>query len=210
MLTSFGVARYAVGDFFEQATASVSGAVRLRTDHRCKVCPDLQQSPRLFFECKGVGKNGSIIIYKGRVEKYEQFVQDTSARIVYWVWQHNFPVKSAVSYNQLHGELTQSTFRLLVFDERMLRSAIGEKIPRVVNSGATKAGNRLGYGNEAKGYGIGWLLRVNWFAERCQQLPNRLNFSTGLHHFRNVQVFVSSDEFIPFIFPDKQQGSLFQ
>lgn len=52
-----------IGDFFEAATAAITGGVRLKTDCSADICPDIKISDRLYIESKSVGINGSLIIF---------------------------------------------------------------------------------------------------------------------------------------------------
>lgn len=205
LLTSGGMARWATGQFFEDATRSASGAVRLRTDASCDICPDLRYDQQTFFETKGVGRGASVIFYECRFHKDRRFMESTGNQIVYWFWHHTYPVLQAESYDVLYAGLARSTKRLLIVDHDLLARFVTDKPTRKVNSAYTESGDRLGYGEN--GYGIGWTLRLSWFAERCERLFSIMRLSVGKREFpvEDVEVYVSRPEFGRYVNPPGRQ-----
>ena len=86
LITSLGAVRWEVGEYFEDLTAQHTGAVRLKTDSRCDVCPDLGISDTRYLEVKGMGKSGRVILYRGGGEKYTRFVSQGN-ELTYFVWR---------------------------------------------------------------------------------------------------------------------------
>lgn len=161
-------ARSWVGDYFESQTARLTGAVRLRTDCRADICPDLRYDDRTFFECKGCGKNQNVTFYRGRVEKDLSFIEATGSAVVYWLWSHSFPVNEAGDLTELREGLRQTTRRLVVVGHDVLAAVVRDRQPRTLNTAYTRNGTyRLGYGNARAGYGEGWCVPLSVFAERC-------------------------------------------
>lgn len=204
MLMSAGEARWATGEFFEQAAADVSGGVRLRTDSRCDICPDIQLRKDLFFESKGCGRNAAVIFYECRLKKDQDFMRQTGKRIVYWFWHHTYKVSDAESYNTLRDSLAQKTRNLYIVDAGLLAKAVEGKPVRTVNSGYTRDGQRLGYGQRE--YGTGWTLRLSFFRENSDPMLEALNLQVfGKHQMRGVQVWASDPEFEQFVRRPKNQ-----
>jgi len=207
LLQSPGEARWATGEFFEQAVVHVTGAARLKTDATCDICPDLQQSEDLFFESKGVGRGASVILYECRVVKDQKFMQSCEKEIVYWFWHHTYPVLQATTYDNLRDNLASATRNLYVVDAGLLQESVKNRPTRKVNSAYTSSGDRLGYGQN--GYGIGWTIRLSWFRERTRQLDERLSLRVYRRHsIADVNVYVSRPEFKALVFPPKSQLQL--
>lgn len=192
-LTSKGETRWATGEFFEEAVAEACGGKRLRTDASADICPDVKIAEGLFAESKAVGRTGSVIFYEGRYLKDRDFMATTGHKIIYWFWRHQYPVLTAQSYGELRAGLAASLTELVIADADLLYRAVDGKPTRQVNSGQTAAGGRLGYGNAAKGYGIGWTLRLSFFAERSELLPTRLRMQVYGHQV-SLTVRVSQPE----------------
>lgn len=160
LLTSTGAARSWVGDFFEEATAVLTGATRLRTDGRLPWCPDLQFSARHFLESKAVGQSGQMIVYEGRANKDADNLRRRRARLTYVIWRHRFRTTTATSHGELRRGLAEGVEYVLLIDFAELHAILRKIPPRKVNTVYTIAGRRNGYGSESKGYGIGWTISL--------------------------------------------------
>lgn len=201
-----GECRWATGQFFEDVTAEVSGAVRLRTDSRCDICPDVRFDSQQYGEVKAIGRGGSVIFYESRMQKDHDFALETGCDLVYWFWHHSCPVLQATSYGELKSRLAAATKRLYVIDQSLLRESVRHRPTRVVNSAYTQSGQPLGYGGRRKGYGIGWTLPLSYFAEHSQKLAARLSHCVGgRYSMENVEVFVSRPQYGYLVFPPKNQ-----
>lgn len=199
LLLSKGETRWAVGEFFEQAVADVSGGVRLKTDSRCDICPDLQFTEDLFGETKGIGKNNAVIFYECRFEKDQRFIRETGNSLIYWLWKHDCPVLEAESYNDLRDGLAARTQRLIVIDHDLLERGTQLRAPRIVNSGYNANGQPTGYGKN--GTGSGWTIRLSFFLDHCEQVADlpRVRVYDKHRITGGVEVFVSRPEFADMI-----------
>jgi hypothetical protein len=159
-----GLSRHYVGEFCEDATAVLSGGVRLKTDSRIKTCPDIHLSKRVFCEVKGVGCSKRAIVYDHRLAKDRQFVDESRATLLYWFWRHRFRVLNAKTENELYAGLAASLESVVVVDFPTLERYLLARPVKVMNTGSfTKDGKRLGYGGY--GYGRGWSVKVSEFEE---------------------------------------------
>lgn len=206
LITSKGQARWAVGEFFEDATAAVSGAVRHRTSGVAEYCPDLRYDDATYFEVKGCGQSSQVILYQCRMQKDELFVREHNVALIYWLWCHKFPVLQAKTFNELGGGLSGAATQLLIVHRDVLCGIVKQMEPRVVNSGATKGGRRLGYG--LKGYGTGWTVRTSVIRQQCRQLMGATNVRIGKHSIRGIDVFVSDMSYRRFVARRRKQGTL--
>ena len=85
-------ATYIVGDFFEELTASVFSADRLRVRTGC-VCPDAVRGS-LYFESKAVTRRrGHTVLYQDRLDKYATMMSEVEGRLLYVFWIHGAPIK---------------------------------------------------------------------------------------------------------------------
>ena len=207
-LSSKGETRWAAGEFFEQAVAVASGGERLRTDATADICPDVRIAAGQFAESKCVGRTGAVIFYEGRFLKDRAFMAATGHEIVYWFWRHDYAVLKAESYDELRQGLAGAAKVLVIVDPVTLAQSVEGKPVRVVNSAHTAEGGRLGYGNAAKGYGVGWTIRMTYFTERSISVTDRLKVRV-YGHTLDVPVLVSRPEYARLITPQMVQGELF-
>lgn len=196
LLTSTGELRWAVGEFYENKTAEVSGASRMRTDSRCKICPDLYYAPRVFFETKGVGKTGHIILYKGRLKKYQDFFAAGNS-IHHWIWSHRFRAMGAATYNDLYSGLAAATQKLLIVDFQFLVDLTTGRPEKLINNQYNKTVKKGGYNNNEQ-YGTGWTIPVKTIVELCFRVPGPI-VTGGPFPVNGVEVFVSRNEFAGFL-----------
>jgi hypothetical protein len=170
LLTSLGQTRYATGEFFETLTAEISGAVRLRTDSRCDICPDLRFPGESFIECKAVGKTGKIILYSERMEKYKRFLEDGTRSLYHWIWIHSYRPSRAESFNELNYHLGMHTKKLIVADFDAIQELVAGRPETCVNSGMKKPGETLASSHERqkqRGYFYGWTVPVPQLSKKC-------------------------------------------
>lgn len=205
-LKSKGEKRWACGDFFEQAISEVSGGVRLKTDSTCDICPDIKFDDKTYGESKGVGKNSSVIFYRHRVEKDQEFMEDSGCEIVYWFWKHDCSVLKPETYEILYSKLAESTKYLLVVDSALLLRGTELRESRVVNSGYTNDGREIGYGKN--GTGDGWTIRLSFFMENCQRLSCDIAPTAYGCRFPKIPVFVSDPSLAKLVFPPRVQQTL--
>ena len=164
---SHGMCCYLAGDFFEQATAMLSGGERLKTDSRCVTCPDVRFTEKTFFESKSVGKTGAAIIYKTRLRRDKQFC-NKGRELLYWCWCHRYRVGDAKSLAELHAGLAGELLDVLVFRFDHLYAACRHVEPKLLNNAYSKSGKRLGWGS--RGYGWGWNVSMRAWRTASQDL----------------------------------------
>lgn len=92
-ITSYAMARPYIGAFYEEATAVLLGAKRLKTEAE-KICPDLLTPKGNYVECKSIGRHGDSLLYEHRIDKYQVFM-DAGHRLYYVLWRHRFHFQEA-------------------------------------------------------------------------------------------------------------------
>lgn len=171
-LVSLGQSRSWVGDFFEELTASLTGAARLRTDSAAEICPDLRLDERTFFECKGIGKSGQAIMYEGRFRKDADLMYENRVSIYYFFWRHRFAVAEARTMNELRRGLAASVESVSILTRNGLENVLSFRTLRAINSqyagGRQQGGQRKvnGYA-DPKMYGTGWAFPLSDVTNRC-------------------------------------------
>lgn len=183
-IRSMGESRWAVGEIIEDLTAAATGAIRLRTDSRVVMCPDLRYSPSLFFETKAVGKSGSAIIYRCRMEKDLRFMAE-GHRLVYWFWRHAYPVTQATHFEELRQGVLSTLRYILIVDAALLHAEVTKKPVRVVNSAYADPQIDRSLGYTRNGYGIGWTVPLSRLVEMASRVY--------VHY--PIETFVSSPEY---------------
>jgi hypothetical protein len=169
-----------VGDFFEEATAEISGAKRLKTNSKIRWCPDLKWQD-VFFETKSVGESNQVIIYEGRLKKDIDNLAKRKAKFYYWIWRHRLQIKGLKTLKELRSNLAISVKSLLVVDFEVICDILKDRPVRpVLGKQSTKKGIRLGYGSND--YGSGWTLSLGYILERTQPL-NHLVFPPKVYGF---------------------------
>lgn len=208
-ITTHGYARYLTGDFFEEATATVSGAVRLKTDSRC-YCPDLRWDESIYFETKAIGKSNRAIIYDHRLEKDRVYCRRKRISMYYWFWRHTHSVLQSPDHRHLQSSLGQSIVEIFVVSLGVVEHIVSTIPLKILNTGGTiktgpNAGQRLGYGG--KGYGKGWSLPVTELQEcsalTCMYMPGF--FSVYGHPLTALRIYTISGD-LPKCFHWKQQA----
>src|SRR5690606_29221686 len=99
------------------------------------ICPDIHWEGNTYFEVKGAGLSGSVILYECRLKKDREFTRATGCRLVYWFWRHAYPVTQAASYYELRSNLAVQTKCLYLVDATLLAEAVSRSPVRRVNSG---------------------------------------------------------------------------
>lgn len=165
-VSTLGAARYEVGSFFESVTAKWLRCKRLRTSGEFDACPDLlDEKENAYVECKAVGRNRSAILYKIRINKDRQVVdQAAPRRLRYVFWRHNLKIKEQIVESRalvdLHDALLRSVAQVCIVEFDALEALCKLRPTRVLNTGQIQSGpnrgDRLGFGS--KGYGIGWAI----------------------------------------------------
>jgi len=177
-IESMGIARGIVGGFFEELTEKRTGAVRLRTDSRATICPDLFDERRgAYYEVKAVGNSGRCIFYEHRVSK-EKRLQNRGYLLFYFVWRHTTSAKSCIgkSFSELRASLLATTRELVVISYNKLSEYLWSLPTKTLNTSLILSGKNVGEKNGygGKGYGIGW--GINYTALRelaiaCYEFP---------------------------------------
>lgn len=168
VIRSKGEARWAVGDVCEDLVAKISGGKRLVTDCSKSYCPDICYDSDVFFESKAVGRSGQMILYDNRILKDLAFVKDHNCQLFYWVANHSSSVLDfcSRSIDDLKRSVCAGLKSISVVPVDMINSLVCGVDSRVVNSGYTKSGNRLGYGSN--GYGRGWTVSYKSIRSLCR------------------------------------------
>ncbi len=180
LLTSGGAARSWVGDFFEAMLAGLTGAVRIKTDSRADICPDLQLCALRFLECKAVGQSGQGIIYKCRWEKDARFIAE-GKQIFYCFWRHGFPAMSAKTINELRAGLAGSIAGLAIVRRQTLQTILDRREVRPINSQYQKTKSQA----YAK-YGEGWVFPAAEVFRECSPVGGRYAEAYGERAFVRI------------------------
>jgi len=184
-------ARNWVGDFFEQATANVTSAVRYKDSSQLKICPDLGWSPLAMFEVKGVGRSNSSIIYQGRLKKDRELVDANNVDLHYWFWRHSHAVKQSPTKQQLRVNLAAATFQVLVVDLFAVEQYCWSRPVKVLNTAYTRTGAPLKYGSTEKGYGLGWSVSMRQLLSLCELRCVVPRVPVYGETVRNVEIYTS-------------------
>jgi hypothetical protein len=139
------------GNLCEDLTASLTGGVRLATDSRCDICPDLlHKGTEDYFEVKSCGKNGSGIIYQVIWEKQRRFVEQ-GGKLCYWFWQHKAECKSLAYASDVRSALFNSLQWVACIEFQALAEILASREKRTI---CTPGKNTTNYARN--GYGVGW------------------------------------------------------
>lgn len=161
--------RNLIGDMVEDfATAHFPPSRRIKINGNVKINPDVHYDSNRYFECKSCGRNGSVIIYEGRLAKDQQFVEQGNT-LHYMIWSHSLDTRDIKTTDQLKSCLINSIKAITVVPLSLLVGLTNNRPVRCLNSGYTNRGNRLGYGNGSKGYGMGWCLPLKLIQAECEQ-----------------------------------------
>lgn len=91
-----------MGEFFEEASATLLNGIRLVTDATKDVCPDLQIGDREFVESKSIGKTNSVIVYQSRLKKDLDFIE-LGNKLYYVLWNHGAKVQDGITLGELRN-----------------------------------------------------------------------------------------------------------
>jgi hypothetical protein len=144
-----------VGDFFEELTANFVHGKRYRTDGTKDICLDVRNCES-WYESKSIGKTGSTIIYKCRLMKDLQFVEETGETLRYVFWRHSCRACSIKTLIELRTALAASVRDVVIIDVLDLEKLVADKPTKMMNNSLqTKLGHKIGYAE----YGVGWSFR---------------------------------------------------
>jgi hypothetical protein len=180
-IESWAQVRNLCGDFYEQATAELFGAIRIATRGNYDYCPDLAMPTAIadYAEVKSVGNTGRIIVYQSRAAK-DAALEAGGSRLVYVIWRHRTKTKDVQSVAQLYERLAASVVSCTIFSFARLNALLQTSAPRELNKQRTQAGKLLGYGDRSKGYGIGWDYPLAQISSVCdhRRLPGFVRVTT--------------------------------
>jgi hypothetical protein len=135
-LPSQAMARPFVGDFFEEATRILMGAVRLKTD-ATKTCPDNQIPSGEYIECKSVGNSGNSLLYDHRIEKYDTFMA-AGNRLYYVLWRHTCPATKYKTLYALREALSRAITHVMIVEASEVHTIAWECPQRFTSYSGTK------------------------------------------------------------------------
>lgn len=179
-------ARNVIGDFYEEATANITGAHRLRTSSNHHVCPDLRyrhhrypdkgKRSRIFFESKAVGNTRHVIIYENRWSKDHQWLRKHKAKLYYCIWSNCHTLGTTPTISGIHKALAHHTLSLFIIPttgSTSLATLLPALPLRVLNTAyiqsGPNAGRRLGYGCKSSSVGVGWSVPLKQIAQLCHR-----------------------------------------
>lgn len=138
-LDTTAAVRTVTGDFYEECTAVLTRAKRLRTDGRSEICPDLAHDERSFLEVKSLSQKNGLYLYDHRMQKDQQLVSERWASLAYVLWVHSAPATTAGRLHALHQMLASHIIEVLVIPfDRLHRAARRLPVSRLQYSGAVK------------------------------------------------------------------------
>jgi hypothetical protein len=163
---SIAAVRNWAGDFFEEATHALTGAVRLKTDGSCDVCPDLKLRDKVYLESKCVGQSQSAIIYDHRFARDEKLVAHEGGEMFYCFWHHDLECNGCRTLFELRAGLATHVETLIVVKLEQLAALLKTRPIRTLNASyETRTGIPLGYGSN--GYGRGWSFPLSLLVPLC-------------------------------------------
>lgn len=127
-----GSIRNICGEFAELCTQVQTGAVRLKTDSRAAICPDLHLRDNIWFECKSVGRTNELMIYQHRHLKELGFT-NSGERLFYWVWHHSAKPGQAKTVQGLHRDIAGSMRGVYIVDYASLCQFLSD-VPVMLNT----------------------------------------------------------------------------
>jgi hypothetical protein len=167
-LNGYGSCRTIIGDFFEEALASLFQAARIQIDSRCDICPDLLFEADVYMESKGVGRSRNSVLYSGRIAKDEEFITDAKRELWYCFWRHNGGFAGLELVEEVRDVLAASCISLTVVPFLTVSKILAGIPSRVVNSAYRQDGESRNYGQRNRAvYGSGWTLPLRLVQEEC-------------------------------------------
>lgn len=121
---SEGTRRTHAGDFFEEATARITGKSRLRTSSDCDIAPDIRWDAKTLFEVKSVGRGKTVAIFEQRLQKDRDFMEASGEQLVYWFWHHTTKTKEAETPQGLRKLLVANFQELWVVSAATIHAAL--------------------------------------------------------------------------------------
>jgi hypothetical protein len=111
--------RHYVGNFFEEATRILTGAMPHVTDGQADICPDFSHGDRSFLEVKSVSTT-SVYLFKHRIQADRRLVRSTGGRLTYVYWLHHAPAAQAKTLHDLYAMLAGSIDQVLAIPFKRL------------------------------------------------------------------------------------------
>ncbi len=184
-ITKARAATVHVGDFFEELTAKLVNGVRYRTDGNADICPDVRGHDR-WYESKGIGNTGSTIIYKCRLLKDLQFVEQHRTPLSYVFWRHSCHACSHVSLNAMRADLASTIKHVVFIDVFDLEQLVAGKPTKLLNNcKKTKTGHKIGWAQ----YGVGWSFSYSELIEATDHMESIMLIDAYGHEVSNVPVY---------------------
>jgi hypothetical protein len=184
--------RPAFGDFWEVLSMEFMNCYPLKTDSRCDICPDLliKSDYPTYGECKSVGKNRSVIVYKARRDKEITFFNQGND-YYYILFLHNAEAKRIGDYSEFLDDIAKGNVDVCFVPLSKIVDATLEKDPKEFTHLKKRAENpRAGWnrGGYEKG---GWLLPVKGLTSDFITLKRRTLEIFGRKFIISLKVPVS-------------------
>lgn len=188
-IDKMAITRNLCGEFFEQATASIGGHKRNRTDGTADYCPDLSDrlDAHTYHEVKSVGRSSTSIIYAGRLEKDYQFTHAGNC-LNYWFWHHSVEVSTVKTVEELQVALSGSLSYLIILPYELVRAVALARPLKMLNK-AYNTRNRNGYACRSKGYGDGYSIPLSILKSICTVHSVAKPFDVFGNRVDELQVF---------------------
>lgn len=177
---SHATSRNLAGDFFEEATAAVTGGRRLKVDSSKPWCPDVAlPGDKLLCESKGCGRSNQALLFHRRLEKDLQYVAEHDVTLTYWLWSHSYRVTDASSRRELQDGLMQSIRAVYVAPLPWLQEYCRTAKLEVINNGVR---SEEIYGCRSVGYGHGFKVKIKDVAAAAKHwtVLSRLRVGDGV------------------------------
>lgn len=159
-ITSVGVSRSFVGEFYELATVAMCpGAVQLRTDCTADICPDVWHGRKTYSETKSVGPTSQGMIYDWRHVKYTYFFE-LGNELFYWFWNHSAKPNQSETLQEMYADLASKTFRVAIVSHLTLNKYLRCRLTSMLNY-------QYGKGRKGKKNGMGYRFPINDIFDIC-------------------------------------------
>jgi len=125
-----------IGQFFEEATASLTGGRRFATENGVEYCPDVAISPLVFAESKSVGRGGRMIMYESRLQRELKWCIAHQVTIDYYIWRHRCDTKTCETETDVLAALASTCENVVVLGIVELAKYLDEHAPpsRIINN----------------------------------------------------------------------------
>lgn len=154
------------GNFFEQATAALTGAKQHRTDARADMCPDLSLGED-YFESKSIGCTARSILYLRRIANDSRLrKQHPDKRLYYCLWHHKSRMEGIKDKRELRKALSVTLCHCTLLPFEIVRDCIRRHPLKMLNKQyANRREAPTGY--NTKTYGRGWSVALTEFEDLC-------------------------------------------